>query len=105
MAAKQQNNEEEVDLGSLFVIIGKGFSNLFNFIGNLFKSIFHFFITILLFLKEHLVKIAIAAVLGFIVGFFIEIKLQKGIHQTYSYSPTLKVQGNCTITFIFTAIL
>ena len=30
MATNQQNKEEEVDLGSLFAIIGKGFSNLFH---------------------------------------------------------------------------
>ena len=36
MSTKNQNNEEEVDLGSLFVIIGKGFKNFFNFI---FKQI------------------------------------------------------------------
>lgn len=90
MATKQQNNEEEVDLGSLFVIIGKGFSNLFNFIGNLFKSIFHFFITILLFLKEHLVKIAIAAVLGFIVGFFIEMKTPTRYYSEMLVQPNFK---------------
>ena len=32
MSTNQKNNEEEVDLGSLFVIIGKGFSNFFSFI-------------------------------------------------------------------------
>ena len=29
MSTDKKNNEEEVDLGSLFVIIGRGFSNLF----------------------------------------------------------------------------
>ena len=33
----KQNNEEEVDLGSLFIIIGNGFKKLFNFIGGVFK--------------------------------------------------------------------
>ena len=53
MATNQQNNEEEVDLGSLFAIIGKGFSNLFQVDRrDLFKGIFHsFIIAILLFLK------------------------------------------------------
>ena len=40
MPTNQNNNEEEVDLGSLFVIIGRGFSTLFNFIGTFFKFIF-----------------------------------------------------------------
>ena len=41
--------EEEVDLGALLIIIGKGFSKFFNFLGSIFKGIFHFFITILIF--------------------------------------------------------
>ena len=37
MSTDQKNNEEEVDLGSLFIIIGRCFFNFFNFIGNIFK--------------------------------------------------------------------
>ena len=44
MSTAKNNNEEEVDLGSLFVIIGKGFKNFFNFIGSIFKGIFEFII-------------------------------------------------------------
>lgn len=72
MSTNQQNNEEEVDLGSLFKIIGKGFSNLFNFIGNIFKGIFHFFILILLFLKKNAIIIGGAFILGGAVGFFLQ---------------------------------
>ena len=54
MSTAKNNNEEEVDLGSLFVIIGKGFKNFFNFIGSIFKGIFHRFILILIFLRFHL---------------------------------------------------
>jgi hypothetical protein len=32
MSTDQKNNEEEVDLGSLVIIIGRGFSKFFNFI-------------------------------------------------------------------------
>ena len=46
MSTDKNNNEEEVDLGSLFVIIGKGFKNFFNFIGSIFKWIFEFVIQI-----------------------------------------------------------
>jgi hypothetical protein len=72
MSTKNQNNEEEVDLGSLFVIIGKGFKNFFNFIGSIFKGIFHFLISILLFFKQHFKKFVIAALLGGIVGAYLE---------------------------------
>jgi len=61
--------EEEVDLGSLFVVIGKGIKNLFNYIGNILNSIFHYFILLLIFLKKHTVKLGLALLLGFIVRF------------------------------------
>jgi hypothetical protein len=88
METNQQNKEEEVDLGSLFAIIGKGFSNLFQWIGEIFKGIFHFIISILLFLKQYLFPIGIAAILGLILGFFLEIKSPK------RYSSDLLLQTN-----------
>ena len=69
---KQQNNEEEVDLGSLFIIIGKGFSKFFNFIGSIFKGIFDFLIEILLFLKKNFIKIGLSTIFGAICGFFLQ---------------------------------
>ena len=77
MSTDKNNNEEEVDLGSLFVIIGKGFSNLFNFIGSIFKGAFHFLISILLFLKKHFIKLLIAAIFGFIGGVYLEYSKEK----------------------------
>ena len=74
MSTNQKNNEEEIDLGSLFVIIGKGISNFFNFIGNIFRNIFHFFITILIFFKNNFIKIGIAGIVGLILGVFLEVK-------------------------------
>ena len=88
MSTNQTNNEEEVDLGSLFVIIGKGFSKFFNFIGNIFKGIFHGIISILIFLKNNTIKIGIAAILGGILGIFLEVK------KTDTYSSDLLVQPN-----------
>lgn len=74
MSTNQKNNEEEIDLGSLFVIIGRGFSSFFNFIRNIFKGLFHAVISILIFLKENIVKIGIAAILGGVLGIFLEVK-------------------------------
>ena len=67
-------NEEEVDLGSLFQIIGKGFANFFNFIGDIFKGIFHAIIVVLLFLKTNAIAIVIAGLIGVLFGFFVELK-------------------------------
>lgn len=69
---KQQNNEEEVDLGSLFIIIGKGFSKFFNFIGSIFKGIFDFLIEILLFLKKNFIKIGLSTIFGAVCGFLLQ---------------------------------
>jgi len=72
MSTDKKNTEEEVDLGSLFIIIGKGFSKFFNFIGSIFKGLFHLLILLLLFVKKHFIKFAIAAVVGGGVGSFFE---------------------------------
>ncbi len=63
------SQEEEVDLGNLFKVIGKGISNVFNAILQFFTSIFHYFILLLIFLKRHALKLGLALLLGFIVGF------------------------------------
>ena len=90
MSTSHNNNEEEVDLGSLFKIIGKGFQNLFNFIGNIFKGIFHFFISILIFLKDNIVKIGIAAFIGFAIGVFIQVKSADKYESQMLVQPNFK---------------
>ena len=92
MSTDKNNNEEEVDLGSLFVIIGKGFSNFFNFIGSIFKGAFHFLISILLFFKKHFIKLAIAILVGGIVGLYLESSKEK------IYRSDLLVQPNFNST-------
>ena len=72
MSTDKNKNEEEVDLGSLFVIIGKGFNHLFNFIGSIFKGIFHFLIITLIFFKQHFLKILASGLLGFIFGAYLD---------------------------------
>ena len=74
MSINQQNKEEEVDLGSLFVIIGNGFKKFFQFIGKILTGIFHFFIQILLFIKENILKLGISAMVGAAFGGYLEIK-------------------------------
>lgn len=90
MSTNTQNNknEEEIDLSSLFVIIGKGFTKLFNFIGSIFKGIFHIFILILIFFKDNFIKIGIAGLIGLIIGIFIDIKIDK------TYGSELLVEPN-----------
>ena len=90
MSTNQKSNEEEVDLGSLFVIIGKGFSNFFNFIGNIFKGLFHAVISSLIFLKENSIKIGIAAVIGLAAGIFLEITTSSKYGSDLLLEPNFK---------------
>lgn len=72
MSTNNKNNEEEVDLGSLFVIIGKGFSNLFNFIGSFFRGVFDFFIQVLLFFKSNIIKLGLAVLVCGLIGGYLD---------------------------------
>jgi hypothetical protein len=85
---KESQKEEEIELGSLFIIIGKGFSNLFRFIGSIFKGAFHFFILLLLFIKENFIKLAIATVIGGVSGSFIQFT------KDVTYGADLQIQPN-----------
>jgi len=38
--SKKTQQEEEVDLGQLFKLIGNGFRNFFNFIGSILNKLF-----------------------------------------------------------------
>jgi hypothetical protein len=64
--------EEEIDLGRLFELIGRGFTKLFKAIGDLLKFLFNALIFVLLFLRKHFIKFVIAAIIGFFGGYFSE---------------------------------
>ena len=63
MAKQPIPQDGEVDLGSLFKIIGKGFRNLFNAIGGFFRTLGHFIVLCLLFLRNNALKLGISALL------------------------------------------
>ena len=86
MAKTNQAQEEEIDLGGVFKIIGKGFLYLFNAIGKFFKILFHLVITLLFFLKKNSIKIGLAIIIGAILGFF----LDKTDHPKYHSELILK---------------
>ncbi|WP_420320941.1 hypothetical protein [Flagellimonas sp.] len=67
-----QNNSDEIDLGQLFQIIGRGFQKFFNFIGSIFKGLFHLLILFLLFIQKHFVILAVAVVAGGVGGYFLD---------------------------------
>jgi len=88
MSANQENKEEEVDLGSLFMVIGNGFKNFFNFIWKVLVGIFNFIIQILLFIRGNLIKIGIAGIIGGGIGLYQE------LNEEDIYEADLLVQPN-----------
>ncbi|MCK5782364.1 MAG: hypothetical protein KAH10_07215 [Flavobacteriales bacterium] len=85
----KKSQEEEIDLGQLFILIGKGFSKLFNFIGSIFRSIFNGIINFILFLRRNTIKLFIASLIGAVLG---------GVYQHYykttTYESSMTVQPN-----------
>ncbi len=90
MPTNQNNNEEEVDLGSLFVIIGRGFSTLFNFIGTFFKFIFLSVIKALVFLKKNFRPIGIAVIIGGVIGGVKEFNKEDLFYSQLMLEPNFK---------------
>lgn len=69
-----QNTSDEIDLGQLFQVIGRGFQKFFNFIGNIFKGLFHLLILFLLFIQKHVIVLGITVVLGLVGGVYLDSK-------------------------------
>lgn len=67
-----QNNSDEIDLGQLFQMIGRGFQKFYNFIGSIFKGIFHVIILFLLFVQKNIIVIAAAIIIGGVGGFVLD---------------------------------
>ena len=83
----QNSGSEEIDLGQLFKLIGDGFRNLFNFIGSIFQKLFDLLILFLLFIQKHFLKFAIAAVLGAVLGFFVDSMVNTKYESTMTVEP------------------
>ena len=67
-----QNTSDEIDLGQLFQVIGKGFQNFFNFIGRIFKGLFHLLILLLLFVQKNFLLLVGAVLVGGVAGYFLD---------------------------------
>ncbi|WP_242092392.1 hypothetical protein [Aestuariivivens sediminicola] len=72
---------EEVDLGQLFKMIGNAFERFFRFIGDILNRLFLAFVWLVFFVKKHLVKIIIAAAIGFGLG-IIKNKVSKPVYRS-----------------------
>jgi len=90
MADQNIPQDGEVDLGSLFKVIGKGFQNLFNAIGQFFKTIFHYLILLLLFIRNNALKLGISIVIGAALGLYLDLTLPKQYSSTMIVEPNFK---------------
>ena len=86
--SSNQTNNEEVDLGSLFKIIGQGINSLINAIVNIFKQLFHYFILLLIFFRKHAIMLGIATLIGAGIGLYLDMTKPE------VYSSTMIVQPN-----------
>ena len=89
MSSNQMNNEE-VDLGSLFKIIGKGFENFFKALGRFFKSIYHYLILFLLFLRKNAIKLGLATFIGAAIGLYLDLTQPKVYSSLMIVEPNFK---------------
>jgi hypothetical protein len=83
-----KNASEEMDLGQLFQLIGKGFQKIFDFIGSIFRGVFHLIILFLLFIQKNLIALATAVVIGVILGFLAD------MYKTPKYISRMVVEPN-----------
>lgn len=73
MSDKTSRSEEEIDLGQLFTLIGRGSSKLGGFVGNLFQFMFSIILAVIFFIKKHIVKLVAAGLLGLLIGLVFEL--------------------------------
>ncbi len=81
--------EDEIDINQLFVLIGRGFTAIFNFIANSIKVLFSWIIVQILFLRNNFKKLILAAILGGILGGI----YQYGIKEN-KYESSMTVEPN-----------
>jgi len=84
-----QNQEEDVDIGQLFLLIGRGFSSIVKFIASIFITLGSWILKLILFVRSNLKKLILGALLGAIVGGI----YQYGFRDT-KYESSMTVQPN-----------
>lgn len=72
---------EEVDLGQLFKLIGNAFEKLFAFIGLLLNKLFLAFVWGVFFIKKYFIILVIATTIGFLYGLY-KLKYSKPVYST-----------------------
>jgi hypothetical protein len=87
---KMSPQNDEVDLGNLFKIIGRGFKNLFNAIARFFIGVFHLFVQLLIFLRNNIFKIGISMIIGAAIGLFLDFTISRPYYSSMVVEPNFK---------------
>ncbi len=90
MSQQNKQKDEEVDLGNLFKVIGKGFENLFKAIGRFFMGIFNILILALVFIRNNAIKLGVSILLGAIVGLVLDFTKPKQFSSAMIVEPNFK---------------
>jgi hypothetical protein len=80
MSDNSNKPEDEVELGKLFILIGSAINTFFNKIIGLFKALFHYLIISLLFLKKNIIVLAVATIIGGLIGYFFFVNSDKNYY-------------------------
>lgn len=83
---EKQNNDQEIDILSLFSTLSKKINSLFVLVMNLIISIFNLFISLLFAIKKNYILLLSATIIGLFLGYTFEKKFYK---TTYTSSLTL----------------
>ncbi|TXD83974.1 hypothetical protein ESY86_08000 [Subsaximicrobium wynnwilliamsii] len=83
-----EQKSEEVDISQIFNLIGKAFKALFDFIVSIFEFILKTILLLALFIRNNIVKLGLAIVVGFVIG-FISDRFEKDY-----YTSTMIVEPN-----------
>ena len=69
---QHKDTPDEVDLGQVFRMIGEGLNKLFNFIWAVLKGVFNIIILFILFVRRHVLKFAMAVIVGAGIGYLLD---------------------------------
>lgn len=76
--SSNHNSSDEIDLGQLFHLIGKGFQKLYDFVLRIFQGIFQLVINLLLFFQKNFLILTVSLVVGAVAGFILDmVKTEK----------------------------
>ena len=86
---EKQDNNQEIDLLSLFSVASKKINSIFVILINLFISIFNLFISFLRIIKKNYILLSAAVIIGSLIGYI----YQKNFYKP-SYTSTLTLSPN-----------